>query len=146
MHADGQVVQFFVNTLLDQSKLAYKLNRMLPPDIRVLHAAQTAPDFDVTCTAVGKIYRYSVDTGPAHSPLRYRFATHVAKPLDIDAMRAGAALLTGTHDFTQFSNDNKERLKRNPVKTIRRRVCCAVGKSSPSAWHDGLLHCIGIRV
>jgi tRNA U38,U39,U40 pseudouridine synthase TruA len=35
-------------------------------------------------------------------------------------MRAGAALLVGTHDFTQFSNNSPERLRRNPVKTLER--------------------------
>jgi hypothetical protein len=35
-------------------------------------------------------------------------------------MRAAAALLVGTHDFTQFSNDSRERLSRNPVKTMDR--------------------------
>jgi tRNA pseudouridine(38-40) synthase len=45
---------------------------------------------------------------------------HCAKPLDAAAMRAGAALLTGVHDFTQFSNNAPERLKRNPVKDLWR--------------------------
>jgi tRNA U38,U39,U40 pseudouridine synthase TruA len=35
-------------------------------------------------------------------------------------MRAGAALLLGRHDFTQFSNNSPERLRRNPVKNLER--------------------------
>jgi tRNA U38,U39,U40 pseudouridine synthase TruA len=35
-------------------------------------------------------------------------------------MRAGAALLVGVHDFTQFSNNSPERLRRNPVKQLTR--------------------------
>lgn len=31
-----------------------------------------------------------------------------------------AALLVGSHDFTQFSNTSPERLRRNPVKTLER--------------------------
>lgn len=34
--------------------------------------------------------------------------------------QAAAGLLLGTHDFTQFSNDSTERLRRNPVKTLQR--------------------------
>lgn len=117
-----QVVQFFVNTLLDASKLAYKLNRLLPADVRVTAAMRTAPDFDVTCTAVGKVYRYFIETGPVHDPMKFRYRLHHPKPLDVAAMRAAAQVLVGTHDFTQFSNETPERLKRNPVKTIRRHA------------------------
>lgn len=35
-------------------------------------------------------------------------------------MRSAAALLVGTHDFTQFSNDSDERSRRSPVKTLLR--------------------------
>jgi tRNA U38,U39,U40 pseudouridine synthase TruA len=35
-------------------------------------------------------------------------------------LQAAADLLVGTHDFTQFSNDSAERLRRNPVKTLQR--------------------------
>lgn len=35
-------------------------------------------------------------------------------------MRAAAKMLVGTHDFTQFSSDSRERLKRNPVRTLEK--------------------------
>jgi tRNA U38,U39,U40 pseudouridine synthase TruA len=44
-------------------------------------------------------------------------------------MQAAAKLLVGTHDFTQFSNDSTERLKRNPVKTLQRYDVAQVGPS-----------------
>lgn len=65
-------------------------------------------------------YHYHLDTGVAHDPLRFRYSHHCRRPLELEAMRAGAALLVGTHDFTQFSNESRERLKRNPVKTLER--------------------------
>jgi hypothetical protein len=65
-------------------------------------------------------YHYHLDTGIAHDPLRSRYSHHPRKPLDLAAMRAGAALLVGRHDFTQFSNNSPERLWRNPVKTLER--------------------------
>lgn len=67
-----------------------------------------------------QIYHYHIDTGIAHNPLAFRTAMHCPKPLDIASMRAGAALLTGVHDFTQFSNNAPERLRRNPVKDVWR--------------------------
>jgi tRNA pseudouridine38-40 synthase len=122
VHAAGQVVQF--RTLrpdaIDTAKLPSKLNSLLPWDVRVLDARATAPDFNVTVSATGKVYHYTVDTGAAHDPLAFRTRAHAKKPLDVAAMRAAAALLVGTHDFTQFSNETPERLRRNPVKTLRR--------------------------
>ncbi|KAF8066244.1 truA1 [Scenedesmus sp. PABB004] len=119
VHARGQVVQFYSNAAsLDPAWLPGKLNSMLPHDVRVLWAARTAPDFSVTVSALRKTYHYAVDVGAAHDPLRHRFATHARRALDVPAMRAGAALLVGTHDFTQFSNAAPERLRRNPVKRL----------------------------
>jgi tRNA pseudouridine38-40 synthase len=40
----------------------------------------------------------------------------VSKPLDIDAMRAGAAHLIGTHDFTTFRSTMCQ--AKSPVKTL----------------------------
>ncbi len=59
VHAKGQVVQFFTNaTALDPASLPRKLNSLLPPDVRVRYAAQTAPDFSVTVSAVRKVGVY----------------------------------------------------------------------------------------
>ncbi|EFJ41663.1 tRNA pseudouridine synthase, partial [Volvox carteri f. nagariensis] len=129
VHARGQVVQFSCDKELDVTKMPYKLNSVLPHDIRVLRMSRTAPDFSVTCSALGKCYRYSITNGETHDPLRHRYALHVRRHLDLAAMRSAAALLTGTHDFSQFSNIGEEggspdvqrrRRQRNPVKTLRR--------------------------
>ncbi|GBF88550.1 tRNA pseudouridine synthase A [Raphidocelis subcapitata] len=122
VHAAGQVVQFHTNRpdWVDLEKFPARVNSLLPHDIRISWLAATAPDFNVTCSATGKIYHYSIDTGRAHNPLTHRHRMHVPRPLDVPAMRAGAALLVGTHDFTQFSNNAPERLRRNPVKSLWR--------------------------
>jgi tRNA pseudouridine38-40 synthase len=87
------------------------------------HKKNIHPSFSAVCVAMhafAQIYHYQLDTGIAHDPLRARYSHHLRKPLDLDAMRAGAALLVGRHDFTQFSNNSPERLRRNPVKTLER--------------------------
>ncbi|GLI71304.1 hypothetical protein VaNZ11_016446, partial [Volvox africanus] len=121
VHARGQVVQFSCNRELDFDKMPYKLNSVLPHDIRVLSITRTAPDFSVTCSALGKCYHYSLTNAETHDPLRHRYAMHVRKPLDLVAMRAAAGALEGTHDFTQFSNIGEEGgrpRKRNTIKTL----------------------------
>eukprot|EP00775_Hariotina_reticulata_P010074 gene10074-10229_t len=121
VHARGQVVQFMTNsTSIDPDQLPYKLNSLLPHDIRVTRMSRTAPDFNVTVSALRKTYHYHLDMGRCHDPLRVRYSHHCRRPLDLEAMRAAAALLVGTHDFTQFSNTSPERLRRNPVKCLER--------------------------
>ncbi|KXZ50137.1 hypothetical protein GPECTOR_17g773 [Gonium pectorale] len=136
VHARGQVVQFSCNKDLDVSKMPYKLNSVLPHDIRVLRIHRTAPDFSVTCSALGKCYHYSVTNSEVHDPLRNRYAMHVRKPLDLAAMREAAAAMVGTHDFTQFSNIGEEGgrpRKRNPVKTLRRVDVVKLEELAPGA-------------
>jgi tRNA pseudouridine38-40 synthase len=43
---------------------------------------------------------------------------HVAVPLDVDAMREGAAMLVGRHDFTTFRSAQCQ--SDSPVKTLDR--------------------------
>lgn len=57
VHAAGQVVQFCTSSpeKLQPGKLPLKLNSLLPHDIRVTWVGQTAADFNVTCSAIGKV-------------------------------------------------------------------------------------------
>jgi hypothetical protein len=51
-----QVVQFMTNsTSIDPDQLPYKLNSLLPHDIRVIWMSRTAPDFNVTVSALRKV-------------------------------------------------------------------------------------------
>jgi len=54
---------------------------------------------------------------PAPSPFWRRFAWHVPRPLDVDAMDAAARCLEGEHDFAAFRAADAE-----PVRTTVRRV------------------------
>jgi len=144
VHAAGQVVQFFsADAGLDAAGLLHSLNRLLPHDIRALSLSAAAPDWDVIHSSLGKLYRYELDLGGgAWDPLAYRFRAQVpAHRLDVPAMRAAAALFVGRHDFTQFSNDGPERLRRNPVKTIASLELAQEGRLlAAEVSGDGFLH------
>ena len=49
-------------------------------------------------------------------PLQLRYAYHVRKPLDIEAMRRAAQALEGTHNFSTFKGHNTT--VQDPVKTM----------------------------
>lgn len=80
----------------------------LPPEIAVLSAKEMPDRFSVRHDNVGKHYRYSIDNNRMHDPFLLRYAWFIRKPLDRQAMREGAAILLGTHDFRRL----KARIRR----------------------------------
>lgn len=130
VHARGMSVHFDIpreSWRMDGRKLVLAANAHLPPDIRVVAAARTRPDFHARFDAVGKQYRYSVWCDAAHDPLGIRQHWHVPRPLDLAAMRAASASLVGRRDFIAFSaTPGYERLH-----TVRNLTRCDVRRSGP---------------
>ena len=104
------------NATWDPADLLRALNGLLPEDVRVLDAAACADDFHARRSATGKLYRYTLDTGPVQLPTRRRFAGHVPWTLDERALRAAAALFVGRHDFASLASSG------GSVKTTVRTV------------------------
>jgi len=102
VHALAQVASVTFPGTLDTSVLARALNAVLPPDVRVLTIEEKPADFHARFSAVGKTYEYRIVNAPIVSPFLVRYAWHVVQRLDIEAMKAAAAHLIGTHDFAAF--------------------------------------------
>ena len=102
VHALGQVASVQIAHAIETPALVRALNAGLPPDIRLLAAEAVGADFHARYAARRKTYRYWLTSGPVASPFTRRYAWHVRKPLDVDAMREAAALLAGRHDFAAF--------------------------------------------
>jgi tRNA pseudouridine38-40 synthase len=79
------------------------LNALLPPDIRVLASEPAPSGFDARRDALSRTYRYRLLIRPVASPFERRYAMHVPRPVDLDALDACASALFGTHDFTAFT-------------------------------------------
>ncbi|MGV9304551.1 tRNA pseudouridine(38-40) synthase TruA [Nonomuraea sp. NPDC004354] len=96
------------------STLLRRLAGVLPPDVRV-HRVSVAPEgFDARFSALSRRYVYRVHDAPGGGdPLRRDEIVWHARPLDLDAMKAGAAQLLGEHDFAAFCK------KREGATTIR---------------------------
>ncbi|WFB34425.1 tRNA pseudouridine(38-40) synthase TruA [Kiritimatiellota bacterium B12222] len=117
VHARGQV--FHVNVVRDFSDHRWQqaLNGLLPDDIRVLKVRTVPADFHSRFDALSKQYRYFVYAEKAVPPdLRFT-RTHIRKPLDMEAMKLGASLLQGEHDFLSFSA-NRGTVEESTVRTL----------------------------
>lgn len=116
VHAEGQVCSIKLPGNRPAEELMAYLNRYLPEDIAVVSASRADERFHARLSAVGKVYRYSIRLGEAPDVFRRKYQYRVTVPLDVQAMRQAAALLTGTHDFRAFCSN--KRYKKSTVRTI----------------------------
>jgi tRNA pseudouridine38-40 synthase len=107
-HAHGQVAGCTLEREWAPDALRHALNAALPADLAVRSVAVVPEGFNARRDAVERTYRYLIVCGDGRSPLTRRTAWTVRGPLDIDAMRAAAARLVGTHDFAAFGSSPRE--------------------------------------
>jgi tRNA pseudouridine38-40 synthase len=127
------------------TKLALAINAHLPPDIRVMRAVRSPPDFDARFDATAKQYRYFVWNGPVLNPILRHQAWHVSRPLDLPAMRQAAILFLGKHDFKSMAATRNY----EATSTVRTLTRCDIRRNGPLTFvleGDGFLYkmCRGI--
>jgi tRNA pseudouridine38-40 synthase len=98
VHARGQVASHD-----GEPADAYRLNGILPHDVRVLESVAAADGFSARHDARARAYRYCLFTRSADSPFERRRALHWPHPIDRAALDDCAAMVVGTHDFTAFT-------------------------------------------
>lgn len=116
VHAKGQVANFKCNTEMSCEEICTYLNKYLPLDIRVISCEGVDERFHARLSAVGKHYRYQIDTGEKADVFERRYLAHLPKKYDVEAMRQAAQVLVGEHDFKSFC-DNRH-MKKSTVRRI----------------------------
>jgi tRNA pseudouridine38-40 synthase len=102
VHARGQVIAFDTDWSHSIGELHRGLNALLPDDIAVRRLERARDGFHPRFDAISRTYRYQILNQPVRSPLWARYAYHVARPLDVDAMQQATRMIVGTHDFATF--------------------------------------------
>ncbi|WP_246004738.1 tRNA pseudouridine(38-40) synthase TruA [Nocardioides marmorisolisilvae] len=124
VHARGQVAHLDVEEAVlvkaagrapdPIDSLVRRVNGVLDPDVRVLGASEAPAGFDARFSAIWRRYAYRIVDDPSMvDPLTRDHVLAWPRPLDLDAMNAGAARLVGFHDFASFCK------KREGATTIR---------------------------
>ena len=99
--SDAQLKRLGRNDSMED--IAYKLNGLLPLDIRVNKVAVAPVGFDARFSAINRRYRYRLaDQLAEKNPLESRFTLETFGKLDVDAMNAAGQVLLGLHDFASF--------------------------------------------
>jgi tRNA pseudouridine38-40 synthase len=118
VHALGQVASFRTDRTMSAEEWVRALNALLPADISVRSVEPAADDFHARYSARGKLYEYRTLNRAERSALDHHRAWHIRKPLDTAAMREGAGLLAGRHDFSSFQGSPTD--NENPICDLRR--------------------------
>jgi tRNA pseudouridine38-40 synthase len=119
VHAHAQIAAFTIRSPIPVDNLRRAVNRLLPPAIRVLHAAETDPDFHPRFDAIDKTYRYTIFREAICSPFEWRYVYHHPYPLDEPAMIDAAPRFEGEHDFTCFAaSDDRDAEGGSKIRTI----------------------------
>jgi tRNA pseudouridine38-40 synthase len=108
VHAMGQVAHFKTESRIDMPQLRKGLNCLLPPDVVIAEAVEAAPEFHSRFDATARTYWYFIMNTPVSSPFYRRYAWHIRKPLNREAMRAAAGELVGMQDFSSFQARERE--------------------------------------
>ncbi len=117
VHARAQVAHFDLPKKIDAKYFMRGLNAQLDRDIRVTSLQPVPDDFHARFSAKGKEYRYFIYNGLIVPPTKRLYRLQEGRRLDVDRMRAAAALLVGEHDFEPFAANRKVPIK-DTVRTI----------------------------
>ena len=123
-------------------KLAFRLNSLLPSDIRISALTEAPTGFDARFAATSRRYIYRIaDAVSVKDPLEARYTLWVNRSLDIDAMKQAAKHLIGLHDFAAFC---KPREFSTTIRTLRkvevRRVAARNGVIEVELQADAFCH------
>jgi len=87
------------------------LNALTGPDVVVRRSAAAVEGFDARRDAMSRTYCYRVLARAAPSPFERGRALWWRHRVDLDALRACAAALLGTHDFTAFTPTQSDHVR-----------------------------------
>lgn len=119
VHALGQVMTFPSGSAVpDTEKLRRSLDALTPETISVKEARLARAGFSARFDAVSREYRYRLVPGQVAPLFLGRFAWHVPKELDCEAMRQAAAALVGEHDFRSFCVAESANEERTTVRRV----------------------------
>jgi tRNA pseudouridine38-40 synthase len=119
VHATGQVAAFClrrraIGDRYGWDELRRRLNAVLPQDLAVRSLRRAPPSFDPRRDARMRVYRYRIRDGGAKRPLDRHRTLEIDDQLDVAAMRAAAARMTGVRDFAALGS--------HPSSTVRHLV------------------------
>ena len=125
VHATMQIVHFDSTASRPDTAWVRGVNSHLPPEVAVLWTRPVPDEFHARFAATARHYTYLLANRPVRAGVLAGRIGWYHHRLDVDAMRAGATLFMGTHDFSAFRAALCQ--AKSPVKTLARASIDSAG-------------------
>jgi len=116
VHARLQIVHFDTDAQRPSSAWVRGVNALLPDAVAVLWSHEVPDEFHARFSARARTYRYQLLNRPVRPALEAHYLGWFHQALDVERMRAAAALFVGEHDFSAFRSSECQ--AKSPVRTI----------------------------
>lgn len=131
VHASFFVAHFDVeNEQLDNEKIIYSLNNLLPPDIAVQNIYKVYPEAHARFDALSRTYKYYLVK--TKDPFSRQYAAKEPRDPNLEKMNEAARKLFDYEDFTSFSRLGTD------VKTN----ICKIAVAEWITWNNGFIFTI----
>ena len=119
VHALAQVAHFDLKKKIKKKSFLPGINQHIGnKPVTVLKINKTSKKFHARFDAKKRTYQYTIINRQSPLTLQKNKAWHIRKKLDIKAMKKGAKLLLGTHDFSTFRASSCG--AKSPIKTMEK--------------------------
>ena len=122
VHALGQSANFYIYNGINPSRKKQLLNRwnylLAKKGISILSIRTRNKDFNARRSAKERTYLYKIMNRVSSLTLDKKRVWHVRKKLNLEEMKKGAKLLTGTHDFSTYRSSSCT--AKSPIRTIKK--------------------------
>ena len=119
VHALAQVAHFDLKKKIKRKNLLPAINQNIGnKPITVLKINKANKKFHARFDAIKRTYQYTIINRQSPLALQKNKAWHIRKKLDVKAMKKGARLLLGTHDFSTFRASSCG--AKSPIKTMEK--------------------------
>ena len=104
VHSLGNIAFFDTDSRMPADRIAYALNRYLPPDITAQGSEEVPPDWNPHLVKSRKTYEYSILNRTFRLPTERLYTHFYHYPLDEKKMQEAIQALVGEHDFTSYAS------------------------------------------
>ena len=119
VHAIGQIAHFDLKKKIKKKSFILGVNQYIGNNpVTVLNIKKTNDKFHSRFDAKERTYQYVIINRQSPLALQKNKAWHIRKKLDLKAMKKGAKLLLGTHDFSTFRASSCA--AKSPIKTLKK--------------------------
>ncbi len=106
VHALCQTAHLEIKTMLAPEIIKLKFNDNLPYDINILEVEKASPKFHARHDAISRSYIYQISK--RRTAFGKNYVWWIKDNLNFDNMKSASELFIGMHDFSSFSDEDKE--------------------------------------